>query len=205
MSPKVSNEYKHNKKLELLEAAKNIFIKKGYTMATMRDIMDEANVSRGALYSYFSNIDNAFMEVLKFDDQSVLDFFEPNEDDFLWVQLVNWIHKKRLNIQIINQSLLFARAEFFLSSNYIRDKERYSYVRQRYLNLIESIKMFIQSGIAKGEFHPQLPIESIALYFISFLDGLMLNTFQLTSEVTNVDAQIEVFLFTLEKMLCPIK
>jgi len=39
MSPKVSAEYKANRKSELLQAAKRVFIRKGYSQATMQDIM----------------------------------------------------------------------------------------------------------------------------------------------------------------------
>ncbi|TAH58979.1 MAG: TetR/AcrR family transcriptional regulator, partial [Gottschalkiaceae bacterium] len=42
-------------------------------------------------------------------------------------------------------------------------------------------------------------------YIISFLDGLMLDTFNLGMEVTEVNDQIDVVIFTLENILCPIK
>ncbi|MCC5426174.1 TetR/AcrR family transcriptional regulator [Clostridium botulinum] len=51
MSPKVSKNYKYEKRKELLNSARNVFVKNGYLRTSMQDIMDEAKISRGALYS----------------------------------------------------------------------------------------------------------------------------------------------------------
>ncbi|KIV51420.1 TetR family transcriptional regulator [Aneurinibacillus migulanus] len=205
MSPKVSEEYKREKKNELLQAARRVFIRNGYTHTTMQDIMDEAGVSRGALYSYFDNIEHVFMEVLQFDDQQDILLFEPDDQSSLWTHVTNWIKQQQKNIEAINQSLLLSKAEFFLSSNYIRNKENFPYITERYQRIVDAIKSVIQKGIEQGEFQPRLSPESIALYLVSFLDGLMLNTFQLGSERTNVNEQLTVLLFSLKEMLCPIE
>ncbi len=52
-----------------------MFIRKGYVQTSMQDIMNEAGISRGAMYSYFDNIDHLFMEVLKEDDYDDMQFF----------------------------------------------------------------------------------------------------------------------------------
>ncbi|MED4729102.1 TetR family transcriptional regulator [Aneurinibacillus migulanus] len=205
MSPKVSEEYKREKKNELLQAARRVFIRNGYTHTTMQDIMDEAGVSRGALYSYFDNIEHVFMEVLQFDDQQDILLFEPDDQSSLWTHVTNWIKQQQKNIEAINQSLLLSKAEFFLSSNYVRNKENFPYITERYQRIVDAIKSVIQKGIEQGEFQPCLSPESIALYLVSFLDGLMLNTFQLGSERTNVNEQLTVLLFSLKEMLCPIE
>ncbi|GED15763.1 TetR family transcriptional regulator [Aneurinibacillus migulanus] len=205
MSPKVSEEYKREKKNELLQAARRVFIRNGYTHTTMQDIMDEAGVSRGALYSYFDNIEHVFMEVLQFDDQQDILLFEPDDQSSLWTHVTNWIKQQQKNIEAINQSLLLSKAEFFLSSNYVRNKENFPYITERYQRIVDAIKSVIQKGIEQGEFQPRLSPESIALYLVSFLDGLMLNTFQLGSERTNVNEQLTVLLFSLKEMLCPIE
>ncbi|MBU5485114.1 TetR family transcriptional regulator [Clostridium sp. MSJ-11] len=205
MSPKVSDEYKKEKKVQLLQAAREVFIKKGYIHATMQDIMDEAGVSRGALYAYFNNIDHVFMEVLRFDDEEMLYFFEPNSESLLWSQLTKWLKKQQKAIEAINNSLVLARAEFFLSSNYMKDKDNFPYIKERYDMTVKAISTVIQKGIDKGEFHPRISPESIARYFISYLNGLMLDTFQLGPEVTNVQKQLTTLIFSLEEMLCPIK
>lgn len=203
MSPKVSETYKKEKKKELLQAARRVFIRKGYTSSTMQDVMNEANVSRGALYAYFDHIDHVFIEVLRFDDQEDILFFEPDDLSPLWNQLTNWVKYQQKNIDGISASLVRAKAEFFLTSKYARDKANFPYITERYDKLKNAIKTFIQKGIEQDEFQPQLSPEDIALYLISFFDGLLLDTFQLGSNKTKVKAQLEVFQFSLKTILFP--
>lgn len=49
--------------------------------------MDKAGISRGALYSYFNNINHVFIEVLKYDDEKDIQYFVPSEKGPLWPQL----------------------------------------------------------------------------------------------------------------------
>lgn len=87
MSPKVSEDYKKERERELIEAAKKVFIEKGFVRTSMQDIMDKAGISRGALYSYFNNINHVFIEVLKYDDQKDIYYFVTSDESPLWPQL----------------------------------------------------------------------------------------------------------------------
>ncbi len=51
---------------KLLQAALKIFSTKGYTSASISDIIKEAGVARGTFYIYFNSKKNAFSEVLQF-------------------------------------------------------------------------------------------------------------------------------------------
>lgn len=203
MSPKVSEAYKQEKKKELLQAAKQVFIRKGYTNATMQEVMDEARVSRGALYAYFHHIDHVFMEVLRLDDQHDILFFETDGELSLWSQLTNWIKQQKKYIEGSRESLLRAKVEFFLTSKYAQDNTNSLYITERYDKLQKAIREFIQKGIEQDEFDPVLAPEDIALYFVSFIDGLLLNTFQLGPNKTKVQAQLTAFQFSLKRMLLP--
>lgn len=204
MAPRVSENYKRKKKNQLLQAARDVFIKKGYTHATMQDIMDEAKVSRGGLYSYFHNIEHVFMEVLQFDDQNSFHFFELADDSLIWKQMDDWIQQQKKVIETIDHSLLQARSEFFLSSNYKQNKANFPYVKERFDQAIEVITAFIEKGVKQNEFQPRLSPDAIARFIIFFIDGLMLDTFQLGSERTNVEEQLEALEISLKQMLCPV-
>lgn len=203
MAPKVSEEYKIERKKELVETAQKVFIEKGFVHTTMQDIMDKAGISRGALYSYFNNIEHVFLEVLKYDDKKDIQYFVPSDEGSLWLQLKNWVEEQRLYIERIDQGLLYARAEFFLSSEYANDKGNFPYINERYNRIIEAIEEVLNEGERKGEFRPQQSARSIARYLISFINGLMLDTFQLGHEQTKVEEQLSVLLFTLEILINP--
>ncbi|UPW85003.1 TetR family transcriptional regulator [Lysinibacillus sp. Ag94] len=203
MAPKVSEEYKKEREKELIEAAKKVFIEKGFVHTTMQDIMDKAGISRGALYSYFNNINHVFIEVLKYDDQKDIQYFVPSDEGLLWPQLKSWIEEQQIYIEAIDQTLVFAKAEFFLSYKYVNNKDNFPYISERYNRTTEAIEKVLKEGMRKGEFRPQQSTDSIARYILSFINGLMLDTFQLGHEQTKVKDQLSVLLFSLEKLINP--
>ena len=205
MSPRVNDNYKINKKQKILEAAKRVFIKKGYIQATMQDIIVEAGISRGALYSYFNNIEHVFEELLKLDDEKDITFINIDGDyTSSWKQLVDWIIFQQ-HIISSNNEFLLCKSEFFLIKHRESNKSSSSYITERYKKLITAIRDFIDKGIKKKQFHPCKSSELIALYMVSFFDGLMIDTFNLSLELTRVNDQIDILIFTLENMLRPIK
>ncbi len=113
MSPKVSENYKYEKRKELLNSARNVFVKNGYLRTSMQDIMDEAKISRGALYSYFKNRDDVFLEVLKLDDCEDIKSLDFSDNENIWNQLMIWMEDMVDNICKIDRTLTLAKTEFF--------------------------------------------------------------------------------------------
>ena len=152
MCPRVSDEYKQQKKLEILRAARRVFIRKGYTRTVMQDIMEEAGMSRGAVYAYFGNVEHVFLEVLRYDDQEAIRIFEPDSPHSIWKQLLDWIKKQQEDISLIHHSLVLARAEFFLSSSYDHAKQEDPYITERYQITVEALCGSSGRGRSKGSF-----------------------------------------------------
>jgi AcrR family transcriptional regulator len=61
--PKVSTEHKEQVRQRLIDAARAVVLREGHEGATTRAILDEAGMSAGSLYNYFSSKDELF-EVL---------------------------------------------------------------------------------------------------------------------------------------------
>ncbi|GED67952.1 TetR family transcriptional regulator [Brevibacillus reuszeri] len=203
MSPKVSDKYKNEKKKALLQAAKRVFLTKGYTKATMQDVMDEAGISRGALYSYFDNVEHLYRELLQFEDQQDVLFFSPNDDETSWQKITNWVHKQQKEMEQIEQTLTQANSEYFLSIRDVKKQESNSYSTTRYDRIVDALTVLFQSGTKKGELQPRLPAEMISRYLVTFIDGLMLDTAHLGAEKTKVAEQVEALVFSLREMLGP--
>lgn len=201
MSPKVSESYKDEKRKELLNSARNVFVRNGYLKTSMQNIMDEAKISRGALYSYFKNIDDIFLEVLKLEDYEDIRSLEFSYDESIWQQLMTWIENMMKDIFEIDKALTFAKTEFFVSINYKNQKDKFSYIKHRHANLVNKIENIFQAGVDRKEFHPEVCINSIAIYFISFFDGLMLNRFNLDMAKEELEKQVDIFKYSLEKIL----
>jgi TetR/AcrR family transcriptional regulator, transcriptional repressor of aconitase len=53
--PKVSEEHRHSRRRQILAAAVECFARQGFQRTTMEDIIREAELSAGAIYSYFQS------------------------------------------------------------------------------------------------------------------------------------------------------
>ena len=53
--PKVSEEHRHSRRRQILAAAIECFARQGFQRTTMEDIIREADLSAGAIYSYFQS------------------------------------------------------------------------------------------------------------------------------------------------------
>ena len=73
--PKVSEQHTEARKQQIIDAAYRCFARKGFHQATMRDIYEEAELSPGAVYHYFSSKDEIIQASFDFDYQRSLDMF----------------------------------------------------------------------------------------------------------------------------------
>lgn len=94
------------KKNQILEAAREVFFKRGYRAVTMKDIVEACGISRGGLYLYFANTKELFEEVLDREYrtlQSVLDApasKNANPGEILLMYLDEPLHLQKLHVSI---------------------------------------------------------------------------------------------------------
>ncbi len=59
-----------NKENEILAAAIDVFLKKGFSGTNMQDIADKAQIGKGTIYEYFRSKDDLFVQALKYDHRN---------------------------------------------------------------------------------------------------------------------------------------
>lgn len=101
----------------ILERAKQVFSQKGFSMVTMKDIIDACNISRGGIYLYFSSTDEIFMEVIKLHHQSYIEKTKNNINDIDDFNTIANIYFENLKQEMknIKGSLKLAMIEFFVA------------------------------------------------------------------------------------------
>jgi len=202
--PKVGEKYRQNRRIKILNAARHVFITRGYNNATMQDVIDESGMSRGGVYAYFNNIEHVFIELLKFDDaKDSKVFIDIVEGVSLWSQFIEFLQSYQAEIKAARNSLVRVKSEFFLQEEPTKNEESTHYMTQRYINLKKAIEGFINKGQVQGDFSPTHTPEKIALYMISFLDGLTINSFCIGADIIDVDEQIVVLTYSLQALLNP--
>lgn len=183
--PQVSEKYLEIRKSMIAKSAINVFSKKGYSNASMKDIMDEAKVSRGGLYAHFENIDSVFIAALMYDDSlQANQLLTPSLEKPLLPQMNDWIYQMVMSIQNEEVNLVRAKSEFFLS----HDIKEVPYLRERHERLSQNIQRFINIGIEKGEFNQHIDVNSFCELLISMMDGVMLHQYyQYSSSIFLID------------------
>ncbi|MFC0600459.1 TetR/AcrR family transcriptional regulator [Streptomyces palmae] len=77
--PRVSQEHLDARRRQILDAARVCFVRNGFHMTSMQDILREADLSAGAVYRYFRSKD----EIIKAIAGSALEEFTSSYDELL--------------------------------------------------------------------------------------------------------------------------
>ncbi|MBM6618666.1 TetR/AcrR family transcriptional regulator [Bacillus suaedaesalsae] len=198
MSPKVTEEYKENRKLELLQVAREVFIEKGFESTTMKDIVEKSGLSRGGVYQYFSSTEEMYREIVELGDKKNIKRFEEiiHSDIPIWNTLVEMVEGYR-HIDIPN----FGTVQFEYSVNGWRNQERLSYILDRSVTWRNMYNELLEEGVKRGEFYPKLPISAIADFLLNVLDGLLLYHCFGGTTIMDIEGQVDSLVFYLEKVL----
>ncbi len=200
MSPKVTEEYKEKRRLEILEVAKKVFAKKGYEPTTMKDVVEQSGLSRGGVYQYFSSTEEMYREIVELGDQASIKEFNEMiaSTTTIWDSLMNIVN----NYRTISTNH-FAAVQFEYTVTGWRDEDRLPYILNRSISWRNKFISFLQEGVNRGEFQPKQPIRTIVDFLLNVLDGLLLHH-QLGSkdvEIVDIDGEVDALIFYLEHVL----
>ncbi len=166
--PNVSDE----RKAQILNAAEDVFTKKGFDEARMDDIADETGLSKGTLYLYFKSKDDLIIAILdrlillEFRQLENLNQDEMSATDAIW-KMTELITKDILGlmrlIPIVYQFLALA-----FRNKYVQ-KALKKYIN-RYLEILIPI---VQRGIDSGEFRP-VNAREVAVAMGAMIEGTLL-------------------------------
>jgi len=183
---------KEAKKQQIIDAALDLFLDKGYRVVTTREIAAKAGISKGALYDYFRNKEDLFYETCrnsmmrKFDiatkTGSQLTQFPPIERYFklkeMWLKHAEARKKRHLLM-----------SDFFLNC----PDENFKYEVFAQLNRIgtDLAKNVVTEAFPELDTDPEF-MEAVISIFMAFSDGLMYQYYPVeNNEVTQ--KTIDVF------------
>jgi AcrR family transcriptional regulator len=193
--PKVTDEHTEARRRQILAAALACFAREGFHRATMQDIFREAELSPGAVYSYFSGKDELIeaiaAEVIRFG----FDLFEtlsrpgpegrlhtPGEGfamlvrAFRTVDLSTWAHRSRLGPQLLAEA----------QRNPVL-RERVTQGLGRGLTIFAALARAAQE---RGELARQLDPEHVARLIFAAFHGLLIQL-SVMGDAVDVDAYVE--------------
>lgn len=200
MSPKVSDEHKQRRKQQILEAAERVFTRKGYEETTLKDIVEEAKMSRGWIYLYFQTKEEIFEALIeKFDEENTK---ERNDQlkhaSTIWEAILADLNRHKMDLAAPSKSIVPAIYEYFISG--WRDKRRRNLLASRYEKL-PAFAQLLQKGVERGEFVPALPVELIAKIISSHIDGILTHTLAVGPERADSAGQMDALIAYIKLLL----
>ena len=190
--PKVTEEHVAARRRQILSAALSCFAREGFHRTTMQDIFREAELSPGAVYSYFRGKDELVHaiigELMGFVVASAALFREPLPDGRLrrpGEALAELIERyRRLELGTVEE-----RARLFphLVGEQVRDVELNAAVRAGLEQLRSGFATLARAAQERGELDGEIDPDQLGRLAISLLQGLLIQYAVYGAEV-DIDA-----------------
>jgi AcrR family transcriptional regulator len=156
----------------LVEAAQRLIARRGLDATSVEDITEAAGYSRGAFYSNFKSKNDLFYEVLRQDQQRNNAEFAVALDDALPLEQI------QARIREINAGLFNARDSFLAWTEARMLSARDPKFRAKVAGLIAERRDFVVTIIQylarRIGATPSVPLEALAMGFISLSEGVRL-------------------------------
>ena len=164
------NQSKKQRQSQIMEAAMKVFTQKGYANARMDDIVEEAGLSKGAIYHYYKGKRELFLALIEhWETQTFPDFYIKSEKNLSASDALRNFSNEIIKVFKTRNYVFHAEVEFWSLSN--QDDE----VRKRsqilYEKIINLFELVIKKGIRTKEFIKVDP-RTTAIYMLSVFQGI---------------------------------
>lgn len=201
MSPKLTEEEKDQRRQQIVTAAIEVFKRKGYEKATLKDIVEEAQMSRGWIYLYYSDKIEIFQAMLdQLDEQMAHDLSElRSKHPSVREALRQFIRNTKDSVASAREGLYPAIYEFFIAG--WRDPKVSDYFAERYERTVALFEDFLRSGVEIGEFSSNAPITAISKSLMSAVDGILVHVLAFGSDRVGSELQMDELAERVERQL----
>ncbi|HWI66749.1 MAG TPA: TetR/AcrR family transcriptional regulator [Symbiobacteriaceae bacterium] len=169
--PRVSAEHKERRRQAILDAAMEVFIGKGYQLATINDISAQCHLSVGALYRYFPTKGEIMLALV--DERlgrTPVTFARLTENvGDPWERLVSCVNLFTSALGVRHPST--GRLLLVTLAEAVHDSEVRRGLHRRFHDLREYLKAVVSDGIATGQFRPDADADALAALLLCTADG----------------------------------
>ncbi len=165
------NKTKEERKIEIMDAALEVFVKKGYAESRMDDIVQLSGLSKGAIYHHYSSKDELFLSLV---DHWEMNFF-PNfrgrlEDGASASDLLRGFAEEIIKEFTKRRHIFLAELEFWSLAN--KNEKVRERIKILYQHLLDLFKKVIERGIETGEFR-EINSDITALSILTSFQGVI--------------------------------
>lgn len=199
--PKVSEEHKRQREKEILDAAKKVFIRKGFERTTMKDVVDESGFSRGGVYMYFSDTEEMYKRIIDQETNEELLMIKNklNSSSSIWTILEEYLNKLEFPSLKSENSMVSVQWEYAISS--LRNSKHEQFVSNRFTDIHAFFTSLLNEGVSRKEFKPIQSTSVIALVLIGMIDSISLYSQLFNDEIGKPHEQITAIKIYLKSAL----
>ncbi len=163
------HQSEYERRAQILEAAREEFVLKGYASARVEDVAKRASLSKGAVYFYFPSKLALFMAVVLREHEATYAFLEAAEADPR-PALVKLIDVAWRYLDVVAGGDRPPRINLMMVELATREPEIREECQAIHIRFVEAAARVIAQGIAEGAFRPQDPL-AVAQLHKAMVDG----------------------------------
>ena len=174
-------------RIKIIQAAKALFIEKGYTAVSMSDLCSATGLSRGGLYRHFSSTEEVFSSLLTIDKECWEEEMEKAiQVKTSAIQMIKFFFEQfKKDISENAGRLSLATYEFERSG-----QDKHDFLHKRYESAVNMMERLLRYGQERGEFsafEPRLEADHLTIY----LEGLRMTSAALSFSAEMVAQQLD--------------
>tara|TARA_Y100000310_G_scaffold249942_1_gene256093 strand:- start:353 stop:958 length:606 start_codon:yes stop_codon:yes gene_type:complete len=161
----------NNRKIQILDAALDVIVQKGYSDCRMDDIVAKANLSKGAIYWYYKSKKDIFLSLVNhWVNRWGVTLNHIVEEDLSASDQLKALFDFFLNAYNDNPTVFKAELEFWALSS--RDKDFRKKTHKVYQEFLELIEGIVRRGVDSGDFK-NLDVKVAALSIMVNIEGIV--------------------------------
>lgn len=175
--PKVSEEYKQQRKKHILKSAEACFAEKGFRETTVDDIVEHSKTSKGTIYIYFKSKEDIYFELIeeKF-DESLENYFSSVRKFNTAEEKLRYIIKLQKNLEFTEEEQKFIILQIETNMYLLRKGDSEQVMIERLGRISTFLEEILNEGISNGEFKKEINATVFSKMFWSIQDGLLVRT-----------------------------
>jgi AcrR family transcriptional regulator len=170
--PRVSQDHLDSRRRQILDAARQCFLRNGFHATSMQDVLREANLSAGAVYRYFDSKDDIIAAIATAAMSDVASAFAAvSQDDPPPLQEV--IAQVLGRAEELDNEQSMARMVLQVWGEALRSPELGAVLATGIRQVIKSVTTLVELYQERGDIKADVPAESVARVLISMLPGYL--------------------------------
>jgi AcrR family transcriptional regulator len=161
---------KEERKSQIMDAAMKVITRKGFSNTRMDDIVNEAGLSKGAIYHHYKGKKEIFLALIEhWETQTFPDFYSRNGKERSATDTLRDFANEVYKVFKSRSYVFQAEVEFWALAN--QDDEIRKRSQELYEKIINLFELVVNKGIREKEFI-QIDSRIAAIYILSVFQGI---------------------------------